>query len=202
MKAILLLIFSIGVCSCSSLYEINERIFESQKSALLESPYKDASVVMPNLEPQRSYRLERLSTMSKVLKLTQHSRLDTIVIHEEFDAICNGCPSFLMQFYYRDTIYSFHQEVLGHRGGIVVSFSREPFCANFVSLDYEARNGDLVEVLNRLRTEPSWKSNPLQFGAESCLDGSHSLMTTILPDGEIQSLYVRCWLPESFRKKR
>jgi hypothetical protein len=200
MKKVFISIIVILISGCSDLARLNDRIYEVQKQAISESPYKDAPNAYTYIQLQKEERLKIFKDFFKS-KIKQINSKDTIYLMESFDAICTGCSSFPTKALIGDTIYTLFQEVLGHEGGVRYNVEKEKFKLGYTDLKFESKNTALVEVAGKVKSGIPWKKDPLQYGMDNCADGDHTFITVIYPDQKIEALYVRCWLPVLNRKK-
>lgn len=200
MKKLLLLVFTISFLSCSDLRELNERIDIAQKEQIQQSPYESASRMSVRIESQRRFRSKELPELLKDKLFQKIELTDTLLILEDFDEICFNCPSVRMQVLYQDTVYSIGREVKG---------SRVDYNAKKIKFDSSLNDSyqyhdyhELVEIKNKMKRKEDWTSNPLEYGSDGCLDGNHTLITALYPEGKIKTMYVRCWWPEYQRSLR
>lgn len=200
MRKLLLLLLIISFLSCSDLRELNDEIYKAQKEQIQQSPYESASRMSARIEFQRRFRSKELPELLKEKLFQQIELTDTLLILEDFDEICFNCASERMQVLYHDTVYFIERELKGNR----VSYSGKK-----VKFDFSLNDGyqyhdyyELVEVKNKMKRREDWISNPLEYGSDTCLDGNHTFLTALYPDGKIKTLYVRCWWPEFQRRQR
>jgi hypothetical protein len=102
----------------------------------------------------------------------------------------------------RDTVYTINREILGHKGGVTYTVEVEPLHLRSKDLQLESSYSNLIEVAEKIRAGESWNKNPLQYDDDNCHDGDHTIATVIYPNKKIEALYVRCWLPLSFRNRK
>ena len=188
--------------SCSSLRELNGRIYEVQKQQLTQSPYKSASdmFMFARIKSQKRFRSDEFPKHLKEKLFHQVQLTDTLLLLEDYDEMCVNCPSKRTQILYKGTVYSLNMALAGNKA--IYKSQKVKFAPSlndtYVLHDYY----ELVEIKNKMKRKETWMANPLEYGADRCLDGNHSLLTAIYPDGKIKSMYVRCWSPEFQRRMR
>ena len=198
MRKLLFLLLVTSFLSCSDLRELNERIYKAQKEQIQQSPYESASRMSARIESQRRFRSKKLPALIKEKLFQKKELTDTLLIFEDFDEICFNCPSDRMYLLYQNTLYFIDSDFSGNKVNNRVNKVMLDVSIN-EKYQYEYFHG-LVEVKNRMKRRVDWLSNPLEYGSDSCLDGNHTLLTALYPDGEIKTLYVRCWWPEFQRR--
>jgi hypothetical protein len=202
MKTVLVVLIIILSYSCKDLMNLNNKIYEVQKQAVLGSPYTGAVGAGNYVDAQKDFRLTKLPKLVRNKIYSSYALNDTIFITESFDEICINCSSNRMSVILKDTVYSITAEILGHKGGIVYNMKAEPFDLNSKDLQFELRNSESIEIVNKIRRGESWTKDPLQYGADNCNDGDHTIMTVIYPNKKIEALYVRCWKPLFYRHNK
>jgi hypothetical protein len=196
MKAFLTFLILVLIYSCNGFDSLNNNIFEAQKLAVHQSPYKSANET--NLETQKVFRLNKLPKLIRDKIYTTAGSKDTILITESFDATCMNCPSYWMSVLYRDTIYTLARKFAG---GNKIDYKPEakPFIIAPKDFDSVLRSDKFFEIVNKIKKKESWKADPLQYGADDCHEGDDTFVTVIYPNKKIESLYIRCWLPPLYR---
>jgi hypothetical protein len=188
----ILLIF--GLCGSQFSYgqKLNNQIDKSQKAAISCSPFKTAKRYK-ELARQRRLRPEYLTLVDSLRKVFPK---DTLLLTENYDFICFGCPADYIQIQIGDNL---------------ILLSRD-----FQSKKYKIKTEKLLELyfdqtghyhsdINELRKEISisdnWNKNSEKYGTEDCFDGGHTFYSFIYPNGKIISMYMRCWIDKERRKK-
>lgn len=202
MKAVIFLLIIFSLSSCKEADRLNNEIYEAQKQAVLNSPYKSAVGVNNYVDAQNKFRLKTLPKLIRNKLSIADALNDTIFITETYDPVCINCPSDWMKVLIKDTIYSIRREVLGHKGGIIYNVQTEQFIPSSKNTQYELRNTELIEIVDKIRSGVNWTTNPLQYGTDNCLDGSHTILTVIYPNKKIEALYIRCWMPSFYRNRK
>jgi hypothetical protein len=121
---------------------------------------------------------------------------DTLILKENYDYICIGCPADYVAIYVDSLLYSYrleehHTDYTKQQLQILKNFSDKD------GYFYD----DFSELIREIRTNSKWYVNPEKFGTDYCFDGGHTLYTVIFPSGKIESMYMRCWIPKDFREK-
>lgn len=202
MKAVITFLVVILIFGCKDYDNLNTKIYEVQKQAVLKSPYKSASGLTVYVDAQKDFRLNTLPKLIRNKIYASDTSKDTVFLTETFDAICTNCPSDWMKVLVKDTVYSIRSEILGHKGGVSYKIETELFNLNSKDFQYELRNSELIEIVDKIRKGQSWKTDPLQYGSDNCNDGDHTIVTVIYPSKEIEALYVRCWIPSFYRNRK
>lgn len=200
MKIAYVLLATIPFCACSHIKVVNNKIYEAQLKALGQSPYKSAKGAARYVEAQKKFRSKKLpELLRKKMKEITASK-DTLWMSEVFDETCINCVSYQIKVLDKDTIYSLRQEADEHRN-LVFKTQIEPFKLISKDNDYELRNSELIEIVGRMRHKEIWNTNQLQYGADNCNDGDHTLLTVVYPGMQIEVIYVRCWMPFLYRNR-
>lgn len=202
MKTLIIFLVIISSLGCTNCYNLNEKIYEVQKQAVLKSPYKSASNTTVYVEVQKDFRLNTLPKLIRNKIFSSDALKDTIYIAETFDDICLNCPSDWIKVLLNDTIYSTRREMLDHKGGVAYRVETEPFNLNSKDFGYELRNSELIEIVGKIKKGEPWSNNPLQYGSDNCNDGGHTIVTVIYPNWNIEAIYVRCWAPFYYRNRK
>lgn len=202
MKAVIILLIFSSLTGCKDFDSLNNKMYEVQKQAVLTSPYKSASGTTAYVDAQKDFRLKTLPKLIKNQISVSDALNDTIFITETYDETCVNCSCDWMKVMLRDTIYSIRKEILGHKSGVTYKVSAEPFAFNSKDFQYELRNSEFIEIVNKIRKGESWTTSPLQYGSDNCNDGDHTIITVIYPSKTIEALYVRCWTPSFYRDKK
>lgn len=186
---------------CTNIKNLNNKIYEVQKKAIVESPYKSAAGATIYIEAQKKFRLNKLPRLLRNKIYSNDTSRDTIFIVESFDAVCTNCPSDRMQVLLRDTIYSVQMEILGHKGNVTYPIETELLNLNSKNVQYELKYNELIEIVGKIRNRQPWKTDLLQYGSDNCNDGDHTVITVIYPENKIEAIYVRCWMPFLYRNR-
>ena len=202
MKAFINFLILISTFGCKDFANLNNKIYEAQKQAVLKSPYKSASGTLVYIDAQKDFRLNTLPKLIRKKIFASDILNDTILITETFDEICMNCPSEWVKVLFKDTVYFTRREILGHKGGAIYKVENEPFYLNSKDNQYELRNSEIIEIASKIRKGESWTTNPLQYGSDKCNDGDHTIVIVIYPDKKIEALYVRCWTPSFYRNRK
>lgn len=202
MKAVITFLIVISTFGCKDFDSLNDKIYEAQKQAVLKSPYKSAVGTTVYVDAQKDFRLNTLPKLIRNKIYAADALKDTIFITETFDEICTNCPSDWMNVMFRDTVYSVTREILGHKGGITYGIKTESFNLNSKDFQYQLRNSELIEIVQKINKGEPWTTDPLQYGSDNCNDGDHTFVTVIYPDKKIEALYVRCWTPFFYRNRK
>jgi hypothetical protein len=198
MKKVLPLLFIFLMFGCANTKGLNEQIYKVQKQELENSPYESAQYAKVKIERQRRFRQKELPSTFKNRILAQ-SRADTVIVIEEFDEICSNCPSSKMMVLHQDTIYTIQRDI---EEGSKTKRTVQKELYKTASLDNEYLfNYHYFLVINKkLRSGAEWKANATSLGSDTCLGGDYTLATVIYPNGEVESMFVRCWWLGSSRE--
>ena len=201
MKAasIIILIF-VSTIGCNDFINLNVKVYEAQKQAVLNSPYKSASGTIVYVNAQKDFRMCTLPKLIRNKIYLTNALKDTIFMTETFDETCINCPSDWVKVLLKDTVFSTRREILGHKGGSTYKVETEEFNINSKDFQFELRNSELIEIVNKVKKGERWTIDPLQYGSDKCNDGDHTIVTVIYPNKKIEAIYVRCWTPFFYRK--
>ncbi|HRO75892.1 MAG TPA: hypothetical protein PLP27_07080 [Crocinitomicaceae bacterium] len=188
-----LLIYEILSFQYSYGQELNKQIDKSQKIAISKSPFKDAKGMHRNLTQQKQLRSEYLTIIDSLRTKFQN---DTILLIENYNYICLGCPANYVQIQIGDNLISLRSDF--------PSIKYKTTKINKLSKSYSDTIGsyhsDINELINEASISDNWNINPAKYGIDGCLDGEHTFYSFIYPSGKIISMYMRCWIDIESRK--
>ena len=186
---VILTLISLG---CSTTTKLNKAIDKSQRQSIKISPFKTAKGMTNELKIQKQYRAQYENELSEIIN---KNRQDTIILTENYDYICFGCPAYLIQVYSRDSIITYQKQIPEN----IYQRTSESFLKNSTgSMIY--KYSDIIELKSQIQKGENWNSNPEKYGTDKCFDGGHTFYTVFYPKGAIESMYMRCWTPEEFKK--
>ena len=166
--------------------QLNKQIDRSQKEAILQSPFKSAKGVINEISSQKKVRPEYLGIIDSLRKEFPN---DTIMLVEDYDFICLGCPADYIRILFRSVLTSLSRdyETRTYKRETNLFFDKQCY-------------SDISELKTEIRKNGYWMKNPKRYGTENCFDGGHTFYTVIYPNDKILSMYMRCWLNEELRK--
>jgi hypothetical protein len=185
-------ILSIIILSTNYLYSQGyyDSIPSAQFQALNISPYRDAKGALFYIDSQKVFRKTEFPEVINKILLRSQKLADTLLIVEEFSDDCFGCQSFRCEILYRDTLYMIKRKAYEFED---YKKSKLIFSSAQSEPEFITKHHEIFEVRSRISKRMSWKSESLKYGGDGCNDGSHTLLTMLLPIGAVESLYVRCW---------
>ena len=192
MKQLSIIILTLLFISCSATNKLNRQIDQSQKESLKNSPFKTANGMTSELKKQKKYRIEYEKVLNELIKENHN---DTIILTENYDYICFGCPADNIQIFIKNKMISFNKQIPEKNYRRTVELLTENL-RDSTGYYY----GDIVEIKEHIRKGNNWNSNPEKYGTDKCFDGGHTFYTVLYPSGKIESMYMRCWVPKEFRK--
>jgi hypothetical protein len=191
MEKLFPLLFICLLYGCVNTKELNEQIYEVQQQELENSLYKSAKFAKVKIERQKRFRQNELPNTFKNRILAQ-PQADTVIVIEEYNDICLNCPASKMMVLHKDTIYTFHSDIVkGFKSKRTVHV--EPYKTVSLDNEYLSNYHQLLVIKKKLANGTDWKVNPLSFGSDTCLGGDYTLATVIYPNGEVECMFVRCW---------
>jgi hypothetical protein len=193
MKHIALIILGWLFVSCSVSRQLNRQIDLNQKSSLTNSPFETANGMVSELNAQKKSRIQYVKELNELLKLHFN---DTIILVENYDFICFGCPADYVQISVNNKMISYRKQIPGKKYKKAIEVLDSILCD---SEDY--CYPDIVELKSEIK-DKNWNINPKKFGTDHCFDGGHTFYTVIYPDHQIISMYMRCWIPFEIRKQK
>jgi hypothetical protein len=172
--------------------QLNQKIDESQKKAIVVSPFKTAKGLNKEISQQRKIRLEYLGIIDSLkIKFPK----DTIFLTENYDFICLGCPADYIQILYKNNLLTIRKYPNSN------NYKRENSTLTNLYFDEQGfYYSDIHEIISEIRKSDSWFEKPEKYGTDNCFDGGHTFYTVIYPDNKINSMYMRCWINKEFRK--
>ena len=204
--ASIIILISVSTVSCNDFINLNDKVYEAQKQAVLKSPYKSASGTIVYVDAQKYFRLYTLPKLIRNKFYLSNALKDTVFMTETFEETCMNCPSDWVKVLLKDTVFSTRREILGYKGGstykVEYRVEAEEFNINSKDLDFELRNSELIEIVNKIKKGEPWTTDPLQYGSDDCYDGDHTMVTVIYPNKKIEAMYVRCWTPFFYRTRK
>ncbi|MDY8135458.1 hypothetical protein [Aquimarina sp. 2201CG5-10] len=161
--------------------------------SIKKSPFNSAKSLESELKMQKKFRDLYINKLNEVQLKSPNN---PIIINENYDFICMGCPA--------DHISFFNNEVL-----ITLNLNRKT-----MKYDEKKENkniddlileggiySDIIEIYENLNSKKKWNVEPEKYGTEDCFDGGHTFYTVYYPNNQIESMYMRCWLPKEVRKE-
>ncbi|WP_258105881.1 hypothetical protein [Marinoscillum sp. MHG1-6] len=182
-----IIIITILALSCSKYEELNQQIFDEQKSHIENSRYKDAGRGYDHIKAQLDFRKNKLPELLNI-NLSELKRMDTVYLMEDYNHICFNCPSDLMQILVNNQIV----EIKTYNSILEI----DTVNINLDSVKYQLQFPELLEIRRTDISGQDWSNNSLQLGADGCFDGNHTFVTAIYPNGQIKTVYARCWIPD------
>ncbi len=178
----LLLIFMFG---CSSTNNLNQKIHNSQ--SLITS----SSFMSNELKLQLSFRKKYIDHISEIAKIHSHK---PIVIVESYDFICNGCPADYVIIYNEEVLIKYTLESIknGQKIDEIKYLKKE----HLIKSEKNNVSDDLKIIYKKLNSKEKWNSNPEQYDSKTCSDGAHTFYSVYYPNGNIESMYIRCWVAQ------
>lgn len=193
MKQITSILLILIFASCTAIGQLNKKIDESQKSALESSPFNTANGLYSELKMQKKYRKQYENNLIELIKSNPN---DTIILTENYDYICFGCPADYIQIFVRNKLISYRKQIQDKKYTMSVELLTENFRDSSGYI-----HSDIIELKYEIENGKGWNQNPRKYGTDNCFDGGHTFYTVIYPSGTIESMYMRCWTPKEFRKK-
>ncbi len=193
MKHLSIIILILFLTSCSVTYNLNRQIDQSQNASLKNSPFETANGMTSELKMQRNYRTQYEKELNELIKANQN---DTIILTENYDFICLGCPADYIQIFIKNKLISYRMEYPSKEYKKTIE-SLTSGLVDSTGFVYS----DILELKNDIRKDREWNKNSLKYGTDNCFDGGHTFYTVFYPTGEIESMYMRCWIPKEFRNQ-
>jgi hypothetical protein len=189
MKYLFLLFMAIPSISEAQFEKINADIFKQQKRQEKITPFKTFG---GNIRDQKKYRLE---VLNNELNIAQKN--DTIYLIESYPYECSNCPSTKIYLLLDLKLVQYSRDWTDENRW---SYTRKE---EFLSRNLVSNTGyffdDLKEIRDLTRSSERWNKNPEKFGTDNCFDGSHTFYTVIYPDSQVETMYIRCWIPKHAR---
>ncbi|WP_162339970.1 hypothetical protein [Cyclobacterium salsum] len=144
------------------------------------------------LKIQKEYRTQYENELGEII---DKNKSDTIILTENYDYICFGCPAYLIEIYTGNSIVTYQKQIPENQ----YQRTSIQFSENSIGpMTY--LHADILELKSEIQKGENWSSNPEKYGTDECFDGGHTFYTVFYPNGEIESMYMRCWTPEEFKK--
>jgi len=194
MKHFSIIILTFLFISCSVTNKLNKQIDQSQKASLINSPFETAKGMTSELKMQKKYRNQYENELHELIK---ENKSDTIILTENYDFICFGCPADNIQIFIKNKLITYTKQI-----------QEKNYKKTVESLTENLRDStgyyysDIIELKEEITKGNNWNSNPEKFGTDKCLDGGHTFYTIFYPSGKIESMYMRCWKPKEFRDEK
>ena len=193
MKHFSIIILTFFFISCSITNELNKQIDQSQKASLVNSPFETARGMTSELKMQKKYRIQYENELRELMK---ENKTDTIILTENYDFICFGCPADNVHIFIKSKLISYNKQIPEKNYKKTV----EPLTDNLRdSTGYYY--SDIIELKKEIKNGKKWNSTPEKYGTDKCFDGGHTFYTVFYPSGKIESMYMRCWIPKEFRNE-
>ena len=170
---------------------LNKKIDISQKKAILSSPFKTAKGMHKELARQKLLRPEYLTLVDSLRKIFPK---DTILLTENYNFICFGCPADYIQIQIGYNLISLSKDLQSKRYEI-----KSEKLSNLYFDETGYYHSDIDELRKEIKNSDNWNTNPSKYGTEDCFDGGHNFYSFIYPDRKIISMYMRCWINKEIR---
>jgi hypothetical protein len=193
MKQLSLIILTLLFISCSVTNILNRQIDQSQKESLKNSTFETASGMTSELKIQKKYRTQYEKELNVLIKENQN---DTIILTENYDFICFGCSADNIRIFIKNKLISFNKQIPEKNYKRTVELLTENL-RDTTGYYYS----DIAELKEQIRKGNTWNSNPEKYGTDKCFDGGHTFYTVFYPNGKIESMYMRCWIPKEIRNE-
>ena len=197
---ILSIIILILISGCSTTFNLNKELYNKQRIALKESPYKDSPRVYQEISVQREFRKKIAPEKIRELLFSKNDK-DTIILMESYDNICLGCSSFRFQILMGDSIYNVERKLTDSNNKVTYEVKPIELIPHSTDFNYQLQYGEVLEIHKKVKNGVDWTANPLNYGWNECADGDHTLISVVYPNDLIETMYVRCWDPEVYRNK-
>jgi len=172
--------------------QLNKQIDKSQKAAISSSPFETAKGMYNGLARQRKSRTEYLNIIDS---LGKEFPQDTILLTENYEFICFGCPADFIQIQVREIYIALRYNY------DLKAFERKNHKLTNLFIDESKYfHSDIKELRDKIIQNDKWNKNPEKYGTENCLDGGHTFYTILYPNRKIISMYMRCWINRETRK--
>lgn len=182
MKVVFLVLPILIFVSCLSVSRLNQQIDKNQKKSLINSPFETAKGMKAELKMQIKFRPQYENDLKQVLET---SNSEIIILVENYDFTCFGCPADDVQIYTESQLSSY---ILDYKN------------KKYQKVKGEWR-GDISEFLSEIYEDNKWNEKPEKYGTDDCSDGGHTFYTIFFPSGKIESMYMRCWIDKEFREE-
>jgi hypothetical protein len=188
---LILLIYGLGDSQFSQGQQLNKQLDKSQKVAISSSPFETAKGMYKGLTRNRKIRPQYLTIIDS---LRNEFPQDTILLTENYDFICFGCPTNFIQIQVREIYISLRYNYDTR------AFERKNQKITKLYIDESRYHlSDIQELRNEISENDSWNKNPENYGTENCLDGGHTFYSFLYPNRKIVSMYMRCWINKEIR---
>lgn len=172
--------------------QLNKQIDKSQKAAISISPFKTAKGMYKELARQKRLRPDYLTLVDSLRKIFPK---DTILLTENYDFICFGCPADYIQIQIGDNLISLRKDFQSKKYEI-----KTEKLSKLYFDESGFYHSDIDELRKEISNSENWNTNPAKYGTDNCFDGGHTFYSFIFPDGKIISMYMRCWINKEMRK--
>ncbi|MEL7124443.1 MAG: hypothetical protein AAFO07_33715 [Bacteroidota bacterium] len=180
-------------CKSVKISDLSRQIDSANKKSITESPFQSANTMHAELKNQLKVRDQYLS---KVNEIRTEFPSQTIILIEHYSQICIGC--------FADYVKVFTNGLL-----IVLALDvdKKEYSEKMTRVhtkDLLFENGfyeDIIEIFDRIDAGKKWNSQPEIYGNEDCFGGDQSFYTVSFPNGQLESMYMRCWVPKKFRNE-
>jgi len=171
MKHCTLVILTIILSGFSGFSQLNKQIDKSQKESIKISPFETAKSMTDVLKIQRRYRLQYIADIDKLIR---HFPNDTIILAENYDFICFGCPSDNVQILVDTVLTNYERDFKSKNYIKKIEFvPRKTF-------SLIANQSDLFELRTEIWINKYWDKKPEKYGTDKCFDGGHTFYTVML----------------------
>lgn len=193
MKHIGLIIWTLIFTSFSVFGQLNKQIDRSQIASLKNSPFETAKSMTSELKIQKKYRIQYVMDLDNLISKFPN---DTIILAENYDFICFGCPADNIQILVDTTLTNYRKDSKYKTYGKTIEILPKKLTDQSAYFQ-----SDLFELRDEIRMNDNWNEKPEKYGTDKCFDGGHTFYTVFYPDRHMISMYMRCWIPKDIRKR-
>ena len=191
MKQISFIILVLIFISCSVTSKLNRRIDKNQKASLKYSPFESAKGMKTVLKIQKKYRTQYENELNEIIRVNKN---DTIILTENYNFICFGCPADYVQIFIKNKLISYRKNITEKKYKKTVEVLTENL-RDSTGYFYN----DILKLRNEIKKGNSLNKTPEKYGVNNCFDGSHTFYTVFYPSGKIESIYMRCWTSKKLK---
>ena len=180
------------VTACSVTGTFNAKINKAQIKALDNSPFSTAEGMNMEVRIQKKFRSQYLTDLSDLINRNPPG---IVMMTEFYSEICMACPADHVDIFLDSTRYTFELQ------GNVYNKSIRQLSPAYYDYDDEYHWSDIQELMTLVKDGNEWNKQPDNYGTDDCFDGGHTIYTVIHPNGDIESMYMRCWIHKHWRER-
>lgn len=161
---------------------LNEKIYKCHKSNI--------DKFSNEIETQFDFRKQYIDD---IIDLHHQNKNDTILIVEQYNFACDGCPASFVQIFSKEKYIEFSLNLNNNRYESKFISALKNYKSEVLGLEIEYLHSDLKIIFENLKEGKKINQIQKENNTNDCYDGSNSIYTLIYPNDKLECIMIRCW---------